>query len=150
MNTKFIATTLSLPSVTRLTRNKNTFRRIDPTVPELSAQVAWSKKIQSGVAATPKNALGLLSKKALAVTLVGLNLILFGAYLVGVNTYTTSGYNIKKLQTAISNENERTKQLNVKLSETNSLLGMKESFSELKFVPVNDATFLDTKHLSSR
>ena len=150
MNTKFISTTLSLPSVTRLTRNKNTFRRTDPTVPEFSAQVAWSKKIQSGVSVSSKSEFSFLGKKVLAVSLVGLNLALFGAYLVGVNTYATSGYQIKKLQTTISSENERTKQLNVKLSETNSILGMKESFSELKFVPVNDATFLDTKQLSSR
>lgn len=132
------------------TRKPMTLKRVMPTANELTTGVVWSKKYQNHVPAKVK--IGNKTKlfKSILISLGLLNVAIFTAYLIGVNTYASSGYEIKRLQKEIGENLETQKQLNANLSERNSLLGIENSFSELGFTANVNSNYFSSPQYTHR
>lgn len=116
---------------------------------ELGASLHWTKKFKD----KPEKARNLDTfkiKKFFILSLVFVDLTLFVSYLIGINTYASSGYKIRKIEKEILAVSEVQKKLNAKISETTSLISVQSSLTEYNFVPVKDPIYFEKPHLSSR
>jgi hypothetical protein len=148
---KILSTTLTIPRIDFKIKQKSNIKRIDPEVPRLGTGETWSKKVLTETRPSIHSKIEPKAfRKALAVTFVALDVILMLGYLMNINSHASSGYEIKKLQQAITAEQEQAKQLNIKLSEGNSILTMQSDLASQNFVPVTNPTFFENKQLTSR
>ena len=97
---------------------------------------------------TPAKA-GVWQKMAI-VALVMVNCALFLSYLVSVNNYAASGYEMKQLQVKLSQLSEENNKLNVKASEVSSMITTQNDFLSANFVPAGTPTFLQDNQLTRR
>ena len=74
--------------------------------------------------------------------LVGLSGLLLVTYLFGVNTYAAKGYEVKRLQVRLAEAAEASKKLNLKLSESTSIIQMQSEATEDHFVPVTNVEYV--------
>lgn len=81
-------------------------------------------------------------RKALVFGLVILNLALLFAYILGVNNYASTGYEIKALQNEINRINQENKKLNLQVSERTSVSNLQEELSQSGFILVKSAKFV--------
>lgn len=77
-------------------------------------------------------------------------LALLFSYLVGVNSYAAKGYEIKKLQTHITQLSEQNEKLNFKVSEASSMVAIQTDFLNTNFVAAGPAKFLQINHFSQK
>ncbi len=88
-----------------------------------------------------------VSGKKLAIRgMIALNLLLLASYLQGINSYSSTGYEIKKLQSRLTVLTEQNKQLSVKAAELSSMAGLQNDFSSLGYVPAGTPHFLSGEH----
>ncbi len=81
--------------------------------------------------------------------LIALNSFLFVSYLVGVNSYSSTGYEIKKLQNRVDSLNEENKKLNLKVTESSSMAQVQDEFINKYFVSVGTPQFLEINPVST-
>ena len=87
-------------------------------------------------------------KKLWLYVLAGLNIVLFFSYILGVNSNTSQGYEIKKLQTQISSFTEQNKKLNLKISEISSMVSIQNNLVTENFVSAGTPKFLEVRQFS--
>ncbi len=86
----------------------------------------------------------------LALTLIAANIFLLFGYLQGVNSYSSSGYEIKKVQSYIANLDEENKKLDFKLAESVSMVAIQSEFLSANFVSAGTPVFLETNQFTQR
>lgn len=84
-------------------------------------------------------------RKILVYVLIGCNSFLFFSYIFGVNSNTSQGYEIKKLQTQIVSYTEQNKKLNLQISEISSMVSIQSNLAEGGFVSAGTPKFLEIK-----
>ena len=89
-------------------------------------------------------------RQAAAIGLVGLNILLLLSYLIAVNSYASTGYEIKTLQNRLSQLTEESKTMTIKVSEISSMVGVQNDFLSANFVPAGTPQFLQSNQLSQR
>lgn len=83
-----------------------------------------------------------LIRKALVLGLAVLNVVLMFAYILGVNNYASTGYEIKALQKEISTFTQENRKLTLEISEKASAANLETELSQSGFVAVKAAKFL--------
>lgn len=78
----------------------------------------------------------------LATGLIAANAVLLLSYIYGVNDFASKGYEIKALQTKLSQLNDDNKKINLKISEATSMVAIQSDFLNANFVPAGTAKFL--------
>ena len=91
-----------------------------------------------------------LWQKIAVVALVMVNCALFLSYLVSVNNYASSGYEMKQLQVKLAQLTDENNKLNVKTSEVSSMITVQSDFLSANFVPAGTPTFLQDNQLTRR
>lgn len=86
----------------------------------------------------------------LSLILAAANIVLLFSYLQGVNSYSSSGYETKKIQSRISELSEENKKLNFKLSESVSMVAIQAEFLNANFVSAGTPIFLETSQFSQK
>ncbi len=150
MNSRLNTSTIAIPSIGFRPKTRAVVKKQSPELPTVGSQVEWSKR---AAAKQEIVARGIGQDKIVKISILLLGLVslgLFVAYLVGVNTFAGSGYEIKKLQKEINEQKEKEKMLNMKIAETNSLISVQSAIDEKKFVPIENPTFIGNKQLTSR
>lgn len=89
-------------------------------------------------------------QKIAIVALVMVNCALFLSYLVSVNNYASSGYEMKQLQVKLAQLTDENNKLNVKASEVSSMITLQSDFLSANFVPAGTPTFLQDNQLTRR
>ncbi len=84
----------------------------------------------------------------LSYALIAINVVLLLWYLLGVNANASKGYELKKIQTNLSQLTEESKKLSLSISEKNSIAGMQEDFAKNDFVPAGQPKFLEIDQFS--
>jgi hypothetical protein len=84
-------------------------------------------------------------KKATVVGLVLVNAILLLTYILGVNNYASTGYEIKALQNKINTVTQDNKKLNLSISERASVANLQTELTETGYSVVKGAQFLQTE-----
>ncbi len=93
---------------------------------------------QQGISfAVPKNA-GIIA-------LAALNVILLGAYVFQVNSNTSQGYEIKKIQARVGSLTEENRKLSLKTAEAGSMAKMESEVEKSGFVAAGTPVFLETR-----
>lgn len=90
------------------------------------------------------------NRKVLALSLVSINTVLVFSYLVGTNSYSSKGYEIKRIQKSISGLKEQNKKLVLQAAEINSIVKMQEMATLDGFVPVTNTEFVAIPKFSQR
>ena len=91
------------------------------------------------------------AKKALVIFLAGLCATLLFSYVLGVNNYASTGYEIKSMQNKISALNQENKKLNLSFSEKASVSNYAAELARSGFTQVKGTTFLQgTSQYSQR
>lgn len=85
-----------------------------------------------------------------ALVLMSLSVYFLLGYLAEVNSNSSRGYEIKKMQTKLADITEQQKKLNLKVAENTSMLSIQEGFLSANFVPAETPTFLETTRLTQR
>ena len=85
-----------------------------------------------------------------AVILSGLSAYLLLGYLAEVNSNSSKGYEIKKMQQKLSDLSEQQKKLNFKVAENTSMISIQEGFLSANFVPAETPVFLESTRLTQR
>ena len=75
---------------------------------------------------------------------------LLGSYLVSVNSYAASGYQIKKMQNQLSALTEANQKLGIKVSQVSSMVALQSQVLGANFVPAGTPTFLQVNQMSMR
>jgi len=86
----------------------------------------------------------------MSIAVMAALVLLLMNYVLGVNSYASTGYEIKKLETSLSSLNEENKKLSLRVSETSSVAGIQLELSDSNFVQVDSAKFLRTNQLTRR
>ncbi len=87
---------------------------------------------------------------AMSIAVIVALVLLLTSYILGVNGYASTGYEIKKLQTNLSSLNEESQKLSLKVSEISSVAEIQLELSGSNFVQVNSAKFLRISQLTQR
>lgn len=82
--------------------------------------------------------------------LLGLNVVLMFWYLLGVNSYAASGYEINKMQKEVGVLTEQNQKLTLEYSEKSSLISMQSNLINSQFVPVVSAQYIQVNQLTKR
>jgi hypothetical protein len=82
--------------------------------------------------------------------LITANTVLLVSYFIGVNSATSKGYEIKKLQTNITSLNEENKKLTLKISEKTSMAQLQTEIANSSFVPVGNSVFVEVNRYTKR
>ncbi len=85
-----------------------------------------------------------------ALILMSLSVYFLLGYLTEVNGNSSRGYEIKRMQTKLSDISEQQKKLNLKVAENTSMISIQEGFLSANFVPAETPTFLQTTRLTQR
>jgi hypothetical protein len=85
-----------------------------------------------------------------AAVLSGLSVYLLLGYVAEVNSNSSKGYEIKKMQLKFSDLNEQQKKLNFKVAENTSMISIQEGFLSANFVPAETPVFLESTRLTQR
>ena len=72
------------------------------------------------------------------------------SYLLGVNSYSSKGYEIKSLQTKLLLLTEENKKMNLKVSEVSSMVGIQNDLQNSNFVSVGTPLFLQVNQFSQK
>ena len=91
-----------------------------------------------------------LSRRACVFGLVALNIILLFVYILGVNAYASTGYQIKFLQNNISQLSQENKKLNMQISERASVANLETELSQSGYMAVQSPKFLQTENQYSQ
>ncbi len=90
-------------------------------------------------------------RKALVLGLAALNTALLFAYILGVNNYASTGYEIKTLQNKISQISQENKKLILSISERASVSNLQAELSQSGYTVVKATTYLqDESQYSQR
>jgi len=81
---------------------------------------------------------------------IALNVFLLGSFLSGINSNSSKGYEIKKLQNNLSLLAEENNKLNVKLAEDTSMVAIQTDFLNANFVSAGTPIFLEGNQYSQR
>lgn len=84
------------------------------------------------------------------VAVIAVSAVMLLSYLFGVNNYASKGFEIKSLQSRISQLTEENKKLSVKVSEQTSMTAIQNDFLSSNFVPAGQAKFLQVNQYSQR
>ena len=90
------------------------------------------------------------TKKVLVIFLAAINIALLFSYVLGVNNYASTGYEIKALQNKISALNQENKKLNLNISEKASVANYESELSQSGFTQVKGTTFLQEERQYSQ
>lgn len=83
--------------------------------------------------------------------LIALNVLLFGSYVVSVNSSAASGYEISSLQRSIHTLTEEGKKLTLQNAEIKSMITLHEGLQAEGYVPVLGAEYIQApNHLTQR
>lgn len=82
--------------------------------------------------------------------LIVFNVLLFISFLSGVNSYSSTGYEIKKLQNRLSYLTEENKKLNLKVAESSSIVTVENEFLDKYFVSAGTPEFLQINQYSQK
>lgn len=85
---------------------------------------------------------------SLVLCLLVLGLLM--SYLLGVNSYASTGYEIKKLQNQVNALSEENQKMNLKVSEISSMTNLQEEILNSRFVTIGNPKFLQENHYSQR
>ncbi len=107
-------------------------------VPTRSRSVAMSSRTQRSVLGGQVSTF----QKGLAMSLVGLNMVMLVSYVVAINTSAASGYEITKLQRSVHELTEQSKKLTLQNAEINSMSTIHQSLNQEGFVPVAGAEYI--------
>lgn len=77
-------------------------------------------------------------------------LLLLGSYLVSVNSYATTGYQIKKMQNQLSALAETNQKLTIKVAQVSSMVAVQSQVLGADFVPAGTPQFLQVNQMSMR
>lgn len=72
------------------------------------------------------------------------------SYLVSVNSYAATGYQIKELQNQLSVLTDQNQKLTVKAAQVTSIVAVQNQLLGADFVPAGTPQFLQINHLSER
>ncbi len=78
------------------------------------------------------------------------SLVLLVSYLVSVNSYAATGYQIKRLQVQLSALNDQNQKMTVKVAEVSSMVDIQSQVLGADFVPAGTPTFLQANQISMR
>ena len=90
------------------------------------------------------------AKKAAVIFLAALSAVLLFSYVLGVNNYASTGYEIKTLQNKISALNQENKKLNLSISEKASVSNYEAELAQSGFTQVKGTTFLQAENQYSQ
>ncbi len=76
--------------------------------------------------------------------------LLMASYLVSVNSYAATGYQIKTLQNQLSALTETNQKLTVKTAQVSSMIAVQSQVLGANFVPAGTPTFLQVSQMSMR
>lgn len=110
------------------------------TLNNLLAPVAPRK--QSLVAARKITAPVQPWQRVTAVVLAVFALLLLGSYLISVNSYAATGYQIKQMQSKLSDLNDENMKLSVKASQISSMVTVQSEVLGADFVAAGNPQFL--------
>lgn len=82
------------------------------------------------------------TKKTLVIFFALLNAALLFSYVLSVNNYASTGYEIKSLQNKISQLSQENKKLNLNISEKASVANLEGELNKSGFLVVKNAKFL--------
>jgi hypothetical protein len=88
-------------------------------------------------------------RKAAGLLLVAANVFLLLSYLTAVNSYASTGFEIKTLQNRLSAETLENKSMSVKYAEASSV-NMQNDFVSANFVSAGTPQFLQDNQFSQR
>ncbi len=71
-------------------------------------------------------------------------------YLLGVNNYTSRGYEIQKAQVRLSQLAEENKKMNLKVAEVSSVMKIQVELANSNFVPSGTMRFLEVNQYTQR
>lgn len=77
-------------------------------------------------------------------------LLLAASYLVSVNSYAATGYQIKQLQNQLSGLTETNQKLTVKTAQVSSMIAVQSQLLGADFVPAGTPQFLQVSQMSMR
>jgi hypothetical protein len=78
-----------------------------------------------------------------SVSLIMLLVVVLMSYLLGVNSYTSRGYEIQKAQAQLSQLIEENKKLSLKTAEVSSIMKIQVALENSNFVPSGAMQFLE-------
>lgn len=85
-----------------------------------------------------------------AVVLSVLSAGLLASYLVSVNSYAATGYQIRQMQKQLSDLTEANQKLNIKTAQVSSIVSVQAQALGADFVPAGTPQFLQVNQLSLR
>ncbi len=77
-------------------------------------------------------------------------LVLLMNYISGVNSYASTGYEIKQQQKKLSLLTEKNRQMTLKISEASSIVNIETDLADSNFVSIDSARFVQTAQYSQR
>ena len=80
----------------------------------------------------------------LALSLVAVNVFLLGSYIYGVNNYASKGYEIRTMQSKISDLDSNIKDLKLQVAKATSMTNIQTDFAATNYVPAGTPKFLQT------
>lgn len=86
----------------------------------------------------------------LTLVIMMFNAYLLVNYMTKINTYSSKGYEIKKLQVKIANLDEVNKKLSKQVAENASMLRIQEDYLNSNFVAAETARFVETGKFTQR
>lgn len=75
---------------------------------------------------------------------------LLGSYLVSVNSYAASGYELKKMQKELALLTEANQKLSVRVSQVSSMVSVQSQVLGADFIPAGTPQFLQVNQFSRR
>ena len=85
---------------------------------------------------------------ATSVGLIGLNVVVILSYLLGVNSYASTGYEIQHLQNNIDKLTAQNQSINLQIAEASSVVNIESAYVSANFVPTGSAKFLTLNQYS--
>ena len=82
--------------------------------------------------------------------LASLCAVVLMSYLFGVNSYSSKGYEIKSLQTKLTQLSEDNKKMNLKVSEISSMVGIQSELQNSNFISAGTPLFLEVNQFSQK
>jgi cell division protein FtsL len=80
---------------------------------------------------------------AIFFTLIAFNVVIGMAYILGVNSYAATGYEIKKSQSQLEKLVEENKKLSLQVSESSSIVSAQANLPQMNFVAAGTPRFLE-------
>ncbi len=80
---------------------------------------------------------------AVVFVLVAVNLVFGMAYVLGVNSYAATGYEIKKSQNQLETLVEENRKLSLQVSESSSIVSAQANLPQMNFVAAGTPKFLE-------